>query len=665
MNKSSRTVVFALILSSFITSWASFYLFPGLFQSWDLISNDQLYKLRYFHKGPQDFSPNIIHVDLDDPSVRDLPISSEDQTLYGELINILNYAEVKGILFDMLFVRCEEKEKCNYLIEASENFGKSYLPVILRPKDKSLSDDNYTPEQLEKLRLDPRSIWVPQIKNPGTPIDAKVAFLNYRDLESTAGGLGHITCYPDNDGIFRRFPLVIQTDDGLIPSLSFRMVVDYLQVPPENIEIFFGKSILLPDAKFPDGREKDIIIPIDEHGKMVISFAGPWTNSYIHYSVSKLLEIGMDDDLSEELIDEIEGSLVILSDVSTGGRDFGSVPLESFYPLSGLHANVINSILKEDFIYQLPLFYEFLIDFTICMLLFFTALNLRGMGFALATVIMYSVFVAFSVWLFIYSSTLSNVVRTSLGVLFAFGSVNIFKYLNEEKEKAFIKASFESYFAPDLLTKILKSPQKLDTIDRKPLTIMFSDIKSFTSWSSTQSAENIHATLNKYFNEMATIVFKYQGTIDKYIGDGLLVFFGDPIEYDDHAERAAKAALEMQYAVRKLRAEWEPEGGMAIQIRIGLNTGEVIVGNMGSEKRLDYTVIGANVNLAQRLESNAPVGGILISQSTNDAISESIPTRHSGKVQMKGYEDKIDTFEIIIDANQEDSPVANGTQPYA
>lgn len=652
MNTSSRQKVFALIIFSFISAWSSFVLLPGLFTSWDLISNDQLFKLRYYLLGPRDFSPTIVHVDLDDPSLRDLPISSEDQRLYAAIINILNNAEVKGILFDMVFIRCEDQEKCDTLIDASENFGKAYYPVILRPKEESHQPEPDDPETKEKLQLPPNTAWHPNIIKEGNPIDARVAFLNYRDLEATAGGIAHITCYPDKDGIFRRFPLFIKTDEGLIPSLSFRMVLDYLKVTPERIDVTFGKHIVLHDAKFPDGRKKDITIPIDNQGKIIINFVGPWTDSYIHYSVAKLLEMGFDETLSEELIDEIEGSLVIMSDVSTGGRDFGSIPLESFYPLSGLHANVINSILREDFVYRLPPLPEVAIDTVLCLLIFLAALHMRGMGFALTTVLIYALYMGFSAWIFISFSTLSNVVRSSLGVVLALGSVNVFKYLNEEKEKAFIRASFESYFAPDLLDKILKSPDKLGTIDRKDLTIMFSDIKSFTSWSSTQNPTTIHSTLNKYFDEMAKIVFKYQGTIDKYIGDGLLVFFGDPIEYADHALRAAKASIEMQLKARQLKEQWSKEGGMPIEIRIGLNTGEVIVGNMGSEKRLDYTVIGANVNLAQRLESNAPVGGILVSASVNNAIQGELKTRPSGMVQMKGYEEKIETFEILIDENK-------------
>lgn len=651
MNTSSRQKVCALIFFSFVAAWSAFVLLPGLFSSWDLISNDQLFKLRYYLLGPRDFSPAIVHVDLDDPSLRDLPISSEDQRLYAAVINILNNSEVKGILFDMVFIRCEDQEKCDTLIDASKNFGKAYYPVILRPKEESRQPAVDNQESQAQLRLPPNTAWQPKVLKEGNPIDARVAFLNYRDLEATAGGIAHITCYPDKDGIFRRFPLFIKTDEGLIPSLSFRMVLDYLKVTQEQIEVTFGKHIVLRDAKFPDGREKDITIPIDSQGKIIINFVGPWTDSYIHYSVARLLDMGFDENQSEQLIDEIEGSLVIMSDVSTGGRDFGSIPLESFYPLSGLHANVINSILRQDFIFQLPVLPEVAIDGVLCLLIFLAALHLRGMGFALTTILIYALYLGFSAWLFISFNTLSNVVRSSLGVVLALGSVNVFKYLHEEKEKAFIRASFESYFAPDLLDKILKSPDKLGTIDRKELTVMFSDIKSFTSWSSTQSPTTIHSTLNNYFNEMAKIVFKYQGTIDKYIGDGLLVFFGDPIEYADHALRAAKAAIEMQLKARELKEKWGKEGGMPIEIRIGLNTGEVIVGNMGSEKRLDYTVIGANVNLAQRLESNAPVGGILVSASVNSAIAQELKTSPFGKLQMKGYEERIDTFEVLIDEN--------------
>lgn len=647
MNKSTCKTIFLLITGSFLAAWLLFYLIPGLFQSWDLLSRDQLFKFRYKIFGKRETSPYIIHVDMDDASLRDLPYSSEDQNLYGDIVTILNDAYADSIIFDMVFIRCEDLEKCNVLLNATESFGKVYFPVILRPLEEIHPEGGK--ENLVKKEIPADTYWQPNILVPGEPIDAGIAFTNYGQLEEVARGLGHITCYPDQDGIYRKFPLLIKTEKGYIPSMSFRQVCEHLKMTPDRIDVAFGSDITLRGAKFPDGRKKDIRIPIDRQGKTIINYTGPWQDSYSHYSFARLMKLAQDEELFDQLIDEIEGAMVVLSDVSTGGRDFGSIPLENFYPLSGLHANVINSILKEDFIDVLSVREEILTDVLLAAFIFGAALFHRGIGFATGTIVFYLAFLAFSSWLFFYQNIFSNIIRSSIGIVLSFGTVNIYKYLREEKEKAFIRASFESYFAPELLNKILKSKEALESREKKQLTIMFSDIVGFTSWSSTRHAEEIHRTLNEYFDEMAKIVFKYQGTIDKYIGDGLLVFFGDPIEYEDHPLRAVQASIDMQKSVRELKKRWKKEGGMPIKIRIGLNTGEVVVGNMGSAKRLDYTVIGANVNLAQRLESNAPHEGILISRSVYDSVHESVPTKPVGKIKVKGYTEEIEVFEVLIE----------------
>lgn len=185
-------------------------------------------------------------------------------------------------------------------------------------------------------------------------------------------------------------------------------------------------------------------------------------------------------------------------------------------------------------------------------------------------------------------------------------------------------------------------------MEQKELSILFSDIVGFSGWSSTQKPEYIRQTLNQYFGEMARIVFKYEGTIDKYLGDGLMVFFGDPISQEDHALRCVRSAVEMQLKTRELKRMWEVEGGMPIQIRVGINTGEVVVGNMGSSRRLDYTTIGANVNLASRLESGAPVGGILIAKSVYEKVKDAIDVKEAGTIQAKGFAEPVEVFEVVL-----------------
>ncbi len=153
--------------------------------------------------------------------------------------------------------------------------------------------------------------------------------------------------------------------------------------------------------------------------------------------------------------------------------------------------------------------------------------------------------------------------------------------------------------------------------------------------------------LNDYFKEMASIVFKYDGTIDKFIGDGLMVFFGDPVEHKDHSVRAVKAAIEMQKMVGTLQDVYKQRYDIDFKIRIGINKGEVVVGNMGSENRIDYTVLGSNVNLAQRLENSAPVGGILVSESVFHDVKDLLELYKEKSIKVKGIEKELRVFEVL------------------
>mgnify|MGYP003348170222 FL=1 len=208
--------------------------------------------------------------------------------------------------------------------------------------------------------------------------------------------------------------------------------------------------------------------------------------------------------------------------------------------------------------------------------------------------------------------------------------------------------SFEAYFPPNVVGRIMANPHLIASVgERKELTIMFSDLVGFTGRSASMSPDEIRVLLNSYFEAMIDIVFKYEGTVDKFMGDGLMVFFGDPDPQPDHALRCVRMAIDMQKKIRELSHSWEQGGGRPLQARIGINSGLVVVGNMGSARRLSYTVLGSAVNLAQRLESNAPLGGILISQRTQELIDGAVPTRHVGQVQIKGLEEPVDAFEVL------------------
>lgn len=233
----------------------------------------------------------------------------------------------------------------------------------------------------------------------------------------------------------------------------------------------------------------------------------------------------------------------------------------------------------------------------------------------------------------------------NLAVILGAGVSVAFQYITTHKEKKFIQDSFSRYLAPQVVVELMKDPSRLRLGgERKTVTILFSDIRGFTTISEKMSPEHLTKFMNRYLTAMSQTVFDHDGVVDKYIGDAVMAFWGAPIDDDNHALHGVLAALDMMKRLEEFNRESERLGEPVIDIGIGLNSGEVTVGNMGSEKRFDYTVMGDNVNLASRLEglNKTYATHIIISQATVDALGQYNIKRHSidlhelGEVQVKG-----------------------------
>ena len=279
--------------------------------------------------------------------------------------------------------------------------------------------------------------------------------------------------------------------------------------------------------------------------------------------------------------------------------------------------------------------------------LFALKLSSRGLWVGALLLLIGYIFIAASAFLF--GNLIFNIVRPAMITIVAVFGVLVFRFINEEREKEATQRSFEAYLPPSVVKRQLAHPETIFEVQKKELTIMFTDIKSFTTYSSIMTPDEIQKFLAEYFDAMVQIVFKYEGTVDKYIGDGLMVFFGAPEPQADHAVRCAKAAIEMQKKCRELKEKWVNEGMFPLKIRIGINTGEVVVGNMGTQKKLAYTVLGSDVNLANRLESNAPVEGIMISRRTYELIKDFVPTLPHEPVLVKGLNTPIEVYTVPVD----------------
>ena len=276
--------------------------------------------------------------------------------------------------------------------------------------------------------------------------------------------------------------------------------------------------------------------------------------------------------------------------------------------------------------------------------------RLRALGgFVIATSLMVGYFY-FDRYLFIEKGLWLNIVFPFLTFTSVYTAITVYGYFSEEKEKKKVKGAFQYYVTASVMEEILKYPDKLKLGgDEKELSVLFSDIRGFTTISEKIPPEALVGLLNEYFTAMTDIVFKYEGYLDKYIGDAIMAVYGAPVEQEDHALKACLTAIEMMEMLRYLQKKWESEGLPRIDIGIGINTGKMIVGNMGSKRRFNYTAVGDNVNLASRLEGLTKDYGvpIVISETVYEKVKGELQCRELGSVKVKGKEIPTKIYELI------------------
>ncbi|MFA6439583.1 MAG: adenylate/guanylate cyclase domain-containing protein, partial [Bacteriovoracaceae bacterium] len=578
-----------LVLTSFALTAMLFLLFPGVFQSWDRQMIDRLFILREtVHPSPYDSS--IVHIDIDNSSIKKLSYYFP-RRLHADLFDATRRMGFSAMLYDIIFAQRLNTVDDTLLLESVKMYGNGYFPVAFELKDRHIP----AKMEPEEIRYLDSTAWKLECTDTSSFYYSGATLLTWPDLANVSRGVGYISVAADPDGVFRRVPLVVRYKNNLYPSMVFRMVCNLLNVPPEHISIDGGTSLTLRKATARDGSLRDIVIPIDDQGNMIINWIGPWERMK-HISFVTLLEAATDQDEVDAFAEQYQGSLAFVGDVSTGISDIGPIPFEQSFPLVGLHANTLNTILTENFLHQLPFRYFAMIAVALAILMIFFSYRFSSIVYTVSSVLLLVVFISTGFLLFIYGNTIISLLFPSLAIVLSTSSVLTYRYITEEKEKEQLRARFESYFPPAVVKQMLENPDSLMTKPQsREITIMFSDIKSFTTHSSKMTPEEISAALSEYFEAMTSIVFKYEGTVDKFIGDGLMVFYGAPETQDDHALRCVNAAIEMQKKCRELRVKWESEGRFPLQIRIGINTGTVIVGDLGSERRKEYTVIGSDV----------------------------------------------------------------------
>lgn len=448
---------------------------------------------------------------------------------------------------------------------------------------------------------------------------------NLPEITEAAAGDGYFNMVPDPDGGVRWFPMSILYGGEFFAPMALVTLSHYQDRAPMAITLsHWGvEGIRL-------GRQP---IPVDRYGRLLINFLGP-AGLIPTYSAAAL----MDGSLPAGVLKD---KIVLVGATAVGIYDLRVTPFSGTFPGVEIQATVMDNLLHGDFISTpvLALALMLLILVVLAILLGLVLPRLSAILSFLFTVIVLVSYVGINYYLFSCHGLQLELFYPQALIVLVYLGVTSHRFLAEEEERKRIRKAFESYVAPTIVQEMLKHPEQLRLGgERREITILFSDIRGFTTMSEKLDPEAIVSLLHDFLNPMSNIIINQGGTIDKYMGDAIMALFGAPVLQTDHPHRACRAALEMAASLATLNQEWTEKGRPPLKIGVGVNTGPVAVGNMGSDRLFDYTAIGDNVNLASRLEGLNKYYGtsILISQTTAASLGDGFILKDVDQVRVKG-----------------------------
>lgn len=628
-----RTKIAHILLALAISAiMVSFYLL-GL-DFFDLMELKTL-DLRFFARGKLEPSKHVVLAVIDEKSLDKEGHWPWPRYRLASLVNTLSDAGARVIGFDIGFF---EKEKDDAILASA--FKKSKAKIVLGYFFHLSGDDS---AYLEKTRITSE---ITKAKYPIVSIPNKEEVANLPLITAfapeasvdiiakAAHKLGYFNIIRDKDGAVRWAPLVITWNNTLFLPLSLQCVQAYLNTPT-ILKLGEDGVKALRLGKTP--------LPVDDYGRLLINYYGP--SSFPTYSITDILQGRTDTSAFKDKI-------VLIGATAIGLYDMVVTPFSNVFPGLEVQATIIDNILNNSFLVQPKWSDEFDVIIIIVLGLISGLIlsRLRLWSSVLIGAIIFSGYLYANHQLFIKGYWL-NLVYPLTTLISSFLVVISYQYLVEEKEKRQIKGAFVHYVSSKVVDEILKDPEKLSLGGAKrELSMLFSDIRDFTSISERLKPEALVQLLNEYLSLMTEIVFKYDGLLDKYIGDAIMAVYGAPLPQSDHPQRACLTALEMIRALKVLQPKWMEATNKSLNIGIGINTGQVIVGNMGSETRFDYTVVGDHVNLASRLEglNKFYKTNIVLSEFTYQFIKDKdFICRELDLIRVKGKVEPVRIYEMF------------------
>jgi len=457
---------------------------------------------------------------------------------------------------------------------------------------------------------------------------------NLARFTKAVDAIGFFNFFPDTDGTVRRIPLMAEMDGYVYPSMAMQTLRTFLDWP--------DMAVVVGGVGVEEVQLGPLNMQTDERGTMILNHYGPG-RTFKHISAADILLDRLEGD-------ELRDKIVIFGVTAVGVYDYRPTPFDSVFPGVEGHAVAISNILNGEELTR-PAAVEVFELLGVLLLSILAGYLVTGrppvvqgltiIGFPL-------MIIGFAQWMFSSNQIWIHETYLIIGVLISTLPTTLFSYIVESRKRAFIHDAFAHYLAPSVVENLAKNPDALKLGgEEKHLTAFFSDIAAFSTFSENLSPAQLVAFLNRYLTAMSDILLEQGGTIDKYEGDAIISFFGAPLDLENHAEQCVIAALRQQQALFALRKEWAEEGLPEVHIRIGINSGPMVVGNMGTESSMNYTIMGDHVNLAARLEGVCKVYRvpILMSKDTYMLVRDNVSARFIDRVRVVGRSQPVDLYQ--------------------
>jgi adenylate cyclase len=589
---------------------------------------------------------------------------------YAEFIDYMNVSEAGSVAFDVIFSEPSVygAEDDGAFIRACRDFGRVVQTVFFSTQ----SGNTFSwPDDLDKPLFSTGGFGSILANYDLTP-DGNLTGAQFpiTGLRDTAGAIGNITGRPDSDSIIRRAKLFVLFDGKAVPGLSAAS----LMAGGTDERITYDEK----DASIKWQNDQwNYSIPVDKNGSSLLRFRGsidPYT--YIPYSAADVLRSAESYARGEEPLlypGDFKGKHIFFGYYAPGLFDICSTPISSVYPGMGVHLTMLDNILKQDFIREVDRWIPVLLVLAAVALINLLILYSGRISFAVGGSILAVLALGGAGIGFYELGWWVPVVSPLMAAVFAFLTATLYNYATEGSQRRFIKSAFSQYLSPAVIERIIADPAQLKLGgEKRDMTAIFTDIRSFSTISEALGDPvKLVELLNHYLTRMSNIILENHGTIDKYEGDAIIAFFGAPVHTPDHADLACRSAILMKKAETEINREVLDQNLITgavmeamvqkgilkskddpnpIYTRFGINSGEMVVGNMGTPSKMDYTIMGNAVNLAARLEGvnkQYNTGGILISEYTRGKIGDGFVMRPLSRVRVVGVNTPLRLYELL------------------